>query len=275
MKTAVVACLCLTASPGALAQACNLDPLVRPQPVAAYVEAARPCLVQPPGNFAFDAALEAAFLARTNSARAMHGLAPLTLRTELTPAARFHSLDMAANGYFDHRAPDGRAPADRMAAFDRTALVRRNAENVATISVSHGRINLDEAVNRLHANLMDSPGHRENILHPEATHAGFGVVHTRGAVWVTQLFVTLEATLPEPAPLRLTGATRLRAPEGLKDWTFVRFDARFANGKAMPVIAPDLPEGEATLTAFATQPGERPGARYSIGFSGPAVTVER
>ena len=270
-----LASLSLAALLPAYAGACDLDPLARPEPVAAYVDQARPCLVRPPGNLAFDPALEAGFLARTNAARALHGLPPLALRGELTPAARFHSLDMAANGFFDHIAPDGRAPADRMAAFDRTALVRRNAENVATVSVSHGRLDADEALSRLHANLMDSPSHRENILHPEATHVGFGVVRTRGAVWVTQLFVTLEATLPEPAPLRLTGATRLRAPQGLKDWTFVRFDAQLANGTAMPVIAADLPPGDARLTAFATQPGDRPGARYTIRFSGPAVTVER
>jgi hypothetical protein len=129
------------------------------------------------------------------------------------------------------------------------------------------------ALARLHENLMNSPGHRANILHPKATHVAFGVVRTRGGAWVTQVFLRLSGTLPEAAPLRLSSASRLGAPRGLDGWTFVRFDLVTEEGETLPAVSlPDTP-GDARLAAYATQPGEDKLSFYWIRFLGPAVTV--
>ncbi|MBK8198117.1 MAG: CAP domain-containing protein [Acidobacteria bacterium] len=269
---ALIGCLLALAAP-AFAQVCDAGLAGRPADVAGYVGRASACLEAPPEGFEFDAGMEAGFLARVNAERRAAGLPPVALRPELRPAARFHSLDMAVNSFFGHEGPDGRSGDDRIAALDRTALADFSAENVATVSKTPGRIDPDFALRRLHENLMDSPGHRENILHPKATHVAFGVVRTRSGVWVTQLFLRLSGTLPEAAPLRLSGTSRLRAPRGLEGWKFVRFDLVNGDGLEIPAVNLTGVKGDARLAAYATQPGEDALSFYWIRFLGPAVTV--
>src|SRR5215210_7050991 len=48
------------------------------------------------------AALNAGVLAELNEIRAAHGLAPLSLSRQLAAAARQHSSEMLAKGYFTH-----------------------------------------------------------------------------------------------------------------------------------------------------------------------------
>lgn len=256
------------------ALACDLRIEGRPLAVASYVEMAQPCLARPPGGYAFEETLEARFLDLINAERKAAGLPALKLRTDLRDAARLHSLDMAVNGFFGHVGPDGRGPGERIAALDRTALADFSAENVATISRPDGRIGANFAVKRLHRNLMDSPGHRANILHPKATHVAFGVVRTESGVWVTQLFMRVSGTLPRAAPLRVSAAQALEGqPAGLEGWRFVRYDMVAPSG------APEPPAGglragrDARLAAYATQPGDDPLSYYWMRFPGPAVTI--
>lgn len=256
------------------ALACDLRTMGRPAGVAAYVERADACLIAPPEGFAFDADLEAGFLKLVNEARRAEGLPPVEARPGLRAAARFHSLDMAYNLFFGHEGPDGRDGPDRIAALDRTALVDFSAENVAAVSKSSGRMDADFALRRLHRNLMDSPGHRANILHPKATHVAFGVVRTKGGVWVTQVFLRLSGTLPEAVPLRMSAEEALRAPRGLKGWSFVRFDLVTEEGDPIPKAQLPALTGDARLAAYATQPGEDALSFYWIRFLGPAVTLE-
>ncbi|ABI76172.1 SCP-like extracellular family protein [Hyphomonas neptunium ATCC 15444] len=254
--------------------ACDLRIQGRPLAVAPYVERAQPCLARPPAGFAFEESLEARFLDLVNKERAEAGLAPLQLRRELIDAARLHSLDMAVNGFFGHVGPDGRGPGDRIAALDRTALADFSAENVATVSRVGGRIGANFAVKRLHRNLMDSPSHRENILHSKATHVAFGVVRTQEGVWVTQLFMRVSGTLARAAPLRLSAAQSLRErPLGLEGWRFVRYDMVAPSGDPFPGTSGARPGLDARLAAYATQPGDDPRSYYWMRFPGPAVTV--
>lgn len=255
--------------------ACDLRLEGRPADVAAYVETARPCLQNPPLGYSFEAQLEDAFLRKVNEERRRAGLAPVSLRAELRDAARFHSLDMAVNGFFGHVSPDHRQHDDRIAALDRTALADFTAENVATVSRPAGHIGGGFALKRLHANLMDSPGHQENILHPKATHVAFGVVRTREGVWVTQLFMRLSGTLPEEVPLRLRAEEAVQAPSGLTGWEFVRYDMVAPSGQPAPLTRVEELSGNARLAAYATQPGDDPLSYYWMRFPGPSVTLTR
>lgn len=256
------------------ALACDLRIEGRPLAVASYVEMARPCLVHPPAGYAFEETLEAGFLNLVNRERAQSGLAPLQLRGEMTDAARLHSLDMAVNGFFGHVGPDGRSHGDRIAALDRTALADFSAENVATISKTGGRMGANFALKRLHRNLMESPSHRENILHPKATHVAFGVARTEGGVWVTQLFMRVSGTLPSAAPLRISLAKGLSGrPSGLEGWRFVRYDMVAPSGDPFPGAGGARPGRDARLAAYATQPGDDPLSYYWMRFPGPAVTI--
>jgi uncharacterized protein YkwD len=108
--------------------------------------------------------LEKRMLDLVNQERAAAGQRPLTMDPELTEVARQHSADMFARGYFAHDTPEGLTPFDRM----RQANVRylTAGENLAlapTLSVAH-------------TGLMNSPGHRENILRPQFGRVGIGIM---------------------------------------------------------------------------------------------------
>jgi uncharacterized protein YkwD len=108
--------------------------------------------------------LEAKMVELVNRERASAGLRPLAPDPELTEVARRHSADMFARGYFAHDTPEGLDPFARM----REAHVRylTAGENLAlapTLQVAHN-------------GLMNSPGHRANILHPQFGHLGIGIM---------------------------------------------------------------------------------------------------
>jgi uncharacterized protein YkwD len=121
--------------------------------------------------------LEAQMLQLINQERAAAGLGPLRDDAELAEVARSHSRDMFARGYFSHIAPDGKDPFDRI----RQAQVRfiTAGENLA----------LAPTLRQAHEGLMNSPGHRANILRPAFGRVGIGIVDggMRGQM-VTQNF---------------------------------------------------------------------------------------
>ena len=53
-------------------------------------------------------ALEDGIVAKLNLIRRAHRLTPLRVNPGLTAAARLHSRDMVANGYFEHETLDGK-----------------------------------------------------------------------------------------------------------------------------------------------------------------------
>ena len=261
---------------GLPALACDLGLSDRGEAVADYVEQVRPCFVSLPEGYTFDARMEREFLRLTNAARKEAGLAPLVYRAHLRNTARFHSLDMAYNDFFGHVGPDGREPQDRIAAFDRRALVEYSAENVAMLEVVQGRWNLErEAVRRLHQNLMDSPGHRANILSEEATHVAMGVARTDKGVWLTQNFLNLSGSLARDVPVRMKAGDRLRQMPVLEGWNYRQFTAELPGGDIRSIsngIPPDL-RGDIYIAAEGRKPGEKPLSFYTIHLPGPAVTV--
>jgi len=107
---------------------------------------------------------EAQMLELINKERVKHGLKPLQYDPELVPVARAHSQDMFAKGYFAHDDLEGKDPFDRM----RAAEIRFQAagENLA----------LAQTVEIAHVNLMNSPGHRANILNPSFGRIGIGIL---------------------------------------------------------------------------------------------------
>lgn len=108
--------------------------------------------------------LEMAMLALVNKERTSRGLKPLVMDPELTVVARAHSRDMFVKGYFAHVNPVGEDPFDRM---KKARVVFKSAgENLA----------LAKTVEMAHTNLMNSPGHRANILQPAYGRVGIGIL---------------------------------------------------------------------------------------------------
>jgi len=99
-----------------------------------------------------------------NKERAANGLNPLKVNPTLTQVARAHSADMINRNFFDHNNPDGKTPFDRIKAAGVT--YKTAGENLAGAS----------SVQTAHTNLMNSPGHRANILNASFTEVGIGIV---------------------------------------------------------------------------------------------------
>ncbi len=112
-----------------------------------------------------------------NASRREAGLPALTVNPKLTEAARKHSEIMAEQQKLMHVLPGEDAVAKRLA--DTGLRFNRSGENVG--------YNTD--FNGVHEGFMNSPPHRENILSPDYTEVGIGVVHDdKGVWWATQDF---------------------------------------------------------------------------------------
>ncbi len=108
------------------------------------------------------AADEEKMLELVNIERTSRGLDPLEMDDKLIEVARAHSKDMFQRGYFAHNTPDGKTPFDRM---DQAGIKYFQAgENLA----------LAPDVEIVHNGLMNSPGHKANILTPEFKKIGIG-----------------------------------------------------------------------------------------------------
>ncbi|WHH60883.1 CAP domain-containing protein [Petroclostridium sp. X23] len=106
---------------------------------------------------------EQEMLRLVNEARSQNGVAPLTIDMELTNVARIKSQDMIDNNYFSHNSPTYGSPFDMMKDFGIEYV--RAGENIAG----------NQTVQKAHEALMNSPGHRKNILSPDFTHIGLGI----------------------------------------------------------------------------------------------------
>lgn len=116
--------------------------------------------------------------------RARRGLPRLRNDKRLARIALSHSQDMAENRFIAHTSRrTGDATSRVFGAGLRALLVLEN-------------IGRGYSASELHRGLMESPGHRSNILHPDARQFGIGVVAEReGDRWAflaTELFTQLE-----------------------------------------------------------------------------------
>jgi len=115
-------------------------------------------------NFIVDPATEEAMIVLVNKERGAAGFSTLTFDSKLRDVARFHSEDMLRKGYFSHYSPEGKTVADRAEQFnvDYTVI----GENLAYAP----------SLELAHKGLMNSPGHKANILSPDFNKIGIGVL---------------------------------------------------------------------------------------------------
>lgn len=98
-----------------------------------------------------------------NEARAQNNAPPLQVDMQVVNVARIKAQDMIDNNYFSHNSPKYGSPFDMMKSFGITYVSA--GENIAG----------NQSVQSAHNALMNSPGHRKNILNPEYTHIGIGI----------------------------------------------------------------------------------------------------
>lgn len=111
---------------------------------------------------------EDGLVARINDERARRGLSRLAVTDDLVAVARAHSDRMAALEDLHHNH-------DLSRQVDGWRLI---AENVGVGS----------SASEIHRALMNSTGHRANILNSAIDHIGVGVTVSGGRLWVTQVF---------------------------------------------------------------------------------------
>lgn len=98
-----------------------------------------------------------------NQARSQANVPALQVDMELTKVARTKSQDMIDNNYFSHNSPKYGSPFDMMKSFGINFV--HAGENIAG----------NQTVQAAHNALMNSPGHRKNILSTDYTHIGIGI----------------------------------------------------------------------------------------------------
>ena len=113
-----------------------------------------------------------------NQEREHRGLKALEWNDQVAEAARNHSRALAENARLSHQFSREPALQARLAALGVRFTV--SAENVAST----------EYVEDAHLALMNSPGHRANILSAAYNTVGIGVVEQKGKIYVTEDFVS-------------------------------------------------------------------------------------
>lgn len=126
-------------------------------------------------------------LASINRDRAAAGLPILLWDDAVAAVARRYSEEMRRTRVIAHISPTSGAATDRVRAASITTRVV--LENVARAW------GLDEA----HRSLMNSPGHRANIMSTMATHIGIGVALGDASSGRRELFITQVFTRVAPA----------------------------------------------------------------------------
>ena len=110
-----------------------------------------------------------------NQERRAAGLPDLQLEQRLNSAAEDHSQWMLTQDVFSHTGAGGSSATDRMTAadFDFSGSWR-SGENIGMQS-SRGAVGYSDDVEDIHDRLMDSPGHRANILNTNYDYVGIGI----------------------------------------------------------------------------------------------------
>ncbi len=206
------------------------------------------------------AAIEDQLLSRLNRARIERGMSPVRMHPALREIARGHSRDMAERALLSHSSTTGETYTDRLGAAE--IWFAEHAENVAFSETYVAEI--------IHRSLMESPGHRENILNTSFDSVGIGVIQAEGGgYFVTQDFIRILTAKPSgeaglhPEESRSVGAAdmeahleevvrqtqarinEMRRSKGLPDFLFTaRANAlagQFARSRAEGLPAPLLP----------------------------------
>jgi uncharacterized protein YkwD len=147
-------------------------------------------------------AYEQYMLELINAERAKVGSQPLAFDGNLNDAAEDHSQWMISTDVFSHTGSGGSSPPERMRAAGYTPS-SGTGENVAWASTRSPTGYQDEVL-LLHTNLMNSSGHRTNLLKNDYREVGIGFEVGAYKTWNSAAFVTQDFAKAATNPF-LTG----------------------------------------------------------------------
>jgi hypothetical protein len=225
----------------------------------------------------------------TNQERAKVNVPPLKWNDRLAIAARLHSDEMAKHKDLSHQLAGEPVFTERL--LDRGARFSSAAENVGFA---------DDA-ETLQSGWMHSPPHRTNLLSPNYTDMGVGIVRSGDQLWATEDFATTlqrfssedferaieqEITSRRSArrlsPLQATNSPELRriacSGDSSSHGAFGAVTQHYTQAQAFNFTAPrpdqlpsglvkhvlDLPIGKYAIGACASQPDKNGLATYRV-----------
>lgn len=141
------------------------DPTPAPQPQPQPQPTPEPQPVPQPAPVQGLTADEQQMVNLINQERAKAGVAPLKVDLRMVQSARVKSKDMIDNNYFSHTSPT-------LGSF--ATLIRKYAPDYRYLGENLAG---NRTVQAAHTALMNSEGHRRNILNPNYTSIGIGIVN--------------------------------------------------------------------------------------------------
>lgn len=197
MRVATVAICLLLVSAGCVVEDRGTETATPSTPERVEATADTPNQPATPSSSAYDidiATLERLIHKKMNDRRREHGVEPVNRSSKLDAIARYKSWDMAQRDYFGHRSPNGtthlilrerynsRCPNSSQNIY--LSRFKIDSEKTQEDLNNPSKIS-DDAVN----SLMNSTGHRKNILDPDYELQGIGIfVDENGTVFLTQEF---------------------------------------------------------------------------------------
>ena len=207
------------------------------------------------------ASAEASFYDHVNRVRASEGKPPLVIDDQAAGVARAWSSEMARSGQLSHN-PN----------------LKSQVANWRTLGENVGVGSNPEVIQRA---LENSPGHRANMVNPEFTHVGIGVVEADGQVWVTEVFKAPRTSAPAAAPVvapkpvapRTTTPTRPRVTTPPRPRPTVAPRAVPATTKPVAKPAPHIAAPTTVAPAGPTSPAVMPTPVQPVESVSPSTSV--
>lgn len=185
------------------------------------------------------AGLRLLMLEAINADRTANGAEPVAWDDVATAAGQAHAEDMAAQGYFSHWSLQGYGPEHRYALAGGRDAVSENVYLYWYGQQDGKAAPIDDwprVIRDAEASLMDSPGHRLNILDRFHTHVGVGIAYDaqKGELRLAQEFINrwvevdpLPPKLAVGASITVSGALLTGAAEPLLNLAYEPFPAPY------------------------------------------------
>lgn len=124
-----------------------------------------------------DEIAETKMLELVNAERKKVGAPALVMDAKIVAVARAYSRDMFERQYFSHYSPEGKDAGDRL------------GKGGVSYTVAGENLAYSPDMETAHKGLMESPGHKKNILDPAFHRVGIGIISTDSfGIMVTQNF---------------------------------------------------------------------------------------
>jgi len=147
-------------------------------------------------------ALRAQLLGQVNRERTQAGVSALKLDGLANDVAQLHATEMAQNNYLNHWGLDGRKPYHRYAFAGGTDATAEN-DAAADYSAPFASDDFLDAPLRMHksmhAEVPPNDGHRQAMLAPQNTHAGFGLATEGLHIRLCEIYVSRYVSI-DPYP---------------------------------------------------------------------------